>query len=337
MMDTWFGISWEAWENWRFILPLLMLALISLLARWTRQKQYVMRMVADAHASKLLHNTSLLRRSIKAMLYACACICVAIALLRPQWGQETQSVMQEGRDLVIALDISRSMLAQDMQPNRLTRAKEKIQEIINRLDAERVALVIFAGDAVVQCPLTRDHGAFSLFLDGITAETITAGTTAIESALRTSAEIFQSREQSYRQRLLLLLTDGEDFGSQQNRMRELLKSEALRLFVMSIGTSEGAPIPEYDNTGVHTGYKRDKQGNIAISRCDTKLAQSLAQACDGVYVQAREDDRDIQRLEQWVQHFAKVADEEMSHTSYIDRYYYYVIPALAALYLEWLL
>ncbi len=134
-----------------------------------------------------------------------------------------------------------------------------------------------------------------------------------------------------------ILTDGEDFGSKHARMRETLQEEALRLFVMSLGTQDGAPIPEYDASGSHVGYKRDKQGNIAISRCNTKLARELAHACDGVFVQAHEDDTDIQRIQQWVQHFEKVADEEMSQTSYVDRYHYYAITALAALCLEWLI
>lgn len=337
MMDTWFGIIWDAWSNWRTVFPLFVFAILLLCVRWLRQKQYVQRMVAPEYADRILYNTSFVRRTFKALLYAIAITCVAIALLRPQWGQEEQAVTQEGRDVVIALDISRSMLAQDVTPNRLTQAKEKIRHVVNQLDAERVALVIFAGDAVVQCPLTRDHGAFSLFLDGITPETITAGTTAIENALRTSAHVFEQHGLDGRQRLLMLVTDAEDFQSNNERMRQLLQDKALRLFVMGIGSHQGAPIPEYDDHGNHTGYKRDKHGNIVISRCDTQLAQQLAHACDGVYVHARDDESDVQRIVHWVQHFEKTAGDEMSHTGYIDRYQYYAIPALIALCLEWLL
>ena len=337
MTDQWFGITWAAWSTWYIVLPIIVMIGALLVIRWVRQSQFIDNMASKRHRQQMLSHASLLQRGIKTGLYAIACVCIAIALMRPQWGEDEQSVTQEGRDLVIALDISRSMLAQDMTPNRLTYAKNKIKRVIQQLQAERVALIIFSGDAVVQCPLTRDYNAFHLFLDGITAETVTAGTTAIESALHKAAQAFQSSGASDRQRLVLLLTDGEDFGSEHERMRKLLQKEQLRLFVMSIGTQAGAPIPEYNNNGACSGYKRDKKGHIAITRCNTQLAQRLAQACDGVYVQAREDDSDVSRLEQWVNHFEKVASEEVHCNSYIERYYVYCIPALIAVCLEWLL
>jgi len=336
-MDAIFGIRWAEWSNIYIGAPLVVFTLVTLVVRWMRQKGYIQAMAASEHRDRVLQNVSPWRLGVKAIVYAISLICIAIALLRPQWGKSEQTVTQEGRDVVIALDVSRSMLAQDVSPDRLTHAKHKVQRIIHHLDAERVALVIFSGDAVVQCPLTRDRSAFQLFLDGITPETITAGTTAIESALHKAAGVFSSHGVGNRQRLLVLLTDGEDFMSQHAHMKRVLHDEHLHLFVMSVGTQEGAPIPEYDAYGNHVGYKRDTSGNIAISRCDAQLSHDLAHACGGVYVQGRDDDSDVHRVYQWVQYFAKTADEEMAHNGYQERYYVYVIPALIALCLEWIL
>jgi len=337
MTDRLFHIYWAAWHMWCIVLPIALVVCIMLCVRWVRQRAYVRRMVAPEHHAHVLTRTSSPLRGMKSLVYAIATICIALALLRPQWGRKEESVTQEGRDVVIALDISRSMLAQDMTPDRLTCAKRKISQLVDHLSAERVALVIFSADAVVQCPLTRDRGAFQLFLDGITSQTISSGSTVIQRALSTAAHVFTSQTLGDRHRLVVLMTDGEDFGSDYSRMYQTLQDEELRVFVVGLGTPEGAPVPDHDTYGNHVGYKRDSQGNIAISRCNTYLAQQVAHTCGGVYVQAHEDDRDIDRIQQWVQHFEKQAQDECVHTSYIERYYICATVALLLLALEWLL
>ena len=195
----------------RVLLVVLIVAFcgaLLLLRRYLWQK----RISKQLGGISMLKNFSQFRKFFKMILVSMSLLLLAIALARPQWGEVSQTVSQEGRDVLIALDISRSMLAQDILPSRIEAAKKKIKELLSRLTAERVSLIVFSGIALVQCPFTSDTHAFLNFLDLADVEAVSTGTTAIDAALSTAIKTFEDVP-GRASRLLILLTDGEDFST----------------------------------------------------------------------------------------------------------------------------
>src|SRR3990167_6472182 len=159
----------------------------------------------------LIRGYSAVATYAKMVCFTGALLCMAYALLQPRWGKSEHKEMQEGRELFIALDISRSMLAQDIQPNRLAFARAKIKQLLKQLPAERVALVVFSGSALVYCPLTTDREAFLMFLDNVDAETISAGSTALAGVIKKVLDQCAAME-TRKNKLMVIFTDGEDFS-----------------------------------------------------------------------------------------------------------------------------
>lgn len=264
------------------------------------------------------------------------CASLFIVFLRPQWGAIEQTIEQEGRDLFIALDVSRSMLAQDKKPDRLTFAKQKIKQLVGTLKSERVGLVIFSGSALVQCPLTVDYGAFYLFLNQIDAETISSGTTALDQVIKKIIDIF-ARAPARKNKLLVILTDGEDFSSNLTKVREQAREVGVHIFTMGIGTPEGAPVPVVDDEGRQHGHQKNEQGEIVISRLNEGILRSLSAESGGTYVRASEGDADINELVRMVQQFEKEKFEDKTVPTLQERYPIFAVIAFICFLLEWLL
>ena len=207
-----FGISWATAQYFLYLLPCILLGSYLLTYRVWWQKKTAALLESD---QKLLHHFSIPKKIIKTMLLFLALCCLALALARPQWDDTQQAVAQEGRDVLIALDISRSMLAQDVKPSRLEAAKKKIKQLVSRFGAERVCLMVFSGVPFIQCPFTTDIHAFLNFLDLVDVESISSGTTALDKALATAVETF-SNQATKKHKIVVLVTDGEDFHPLMN-------------------------------------------------------------------------------------------------------------------------
>src|SRR5260221_3298056 len=186
-------------------------ALLLVLGYRYAKRRSVIRMLAEKRPS-LFANISLMKSSVKMGCMGFGILFLFIALLRPQWNESEEIVMQEGRDLYIALDISRSMLATDSLPTRLVWAKEKIKKLVKKLSCDRVGLILFSGTAFVQCPLTADYSAFFMYLDAVDAELISSGTTALGTAITQALTSFAAMPET-KSKLLVIFTDGEDFSS----------------------------------------------------------------------------------------------------------------------------
>lgn len=335
MKDSFFGITWAAPQN---AICFVVIAVIIALVFWGSMKVHALirQLAAPEHQNTLFKNFSLMRFRIRAFLVMLVLVLIGLALLRPQWDREEETVMQEGRDVIIALDISRSMLAQDCHPNRLEYAKQKIRNLITSLHAERVGLLVFSGAASMQCPLTTDHDAFAMFLDEISVETISSGTTSLGSALTKVVSAFSDFVDN-RTKLVVLFTDGEDFSKDLSGIKQKAIDSGVHIFTLGIGTADGAPIPLYDHHGRQQGYQKDKEGHVVVSRLDSELIQKLSQETGGKYVHATGDDRDVQAIQRWVTQFEKTAFEERPLQRLQEKYYYYSAGALALLLLEWFL
>lgn len=273
---------------------------------------------------------------LKNILIIVGLVALYLALLRPQWGTKDHQISQKGRDLFIALDISKSMLANDCNGSRLHYAKTKIKKLINMLACERVGLVLFSGSAIIQCPLTTDYGAFFLFLDSVDVETIASGATSIEKAITTVLDVYRTMS-AKKNKLLVLFTDGEDFSTHLNTVKEQACQEGLHIFAYGVGTTSGAPIPLFDAKGVVVGHQKDRHGNIVISKLNTGALQQLVKAVGGNYVSMSTDNTDIQHIVQYVLSFEKEQFDTHEQKTNIDRYPWFIAIALCCFLIEWIL
>ncbi len=223
---------------------------------------------------------------------------LVLAILQPQWGFTWKESSKHGLDIVIALDDSESMLAQDVKPSRLVRARRKILDMLPRLKGDRVGLVLFAGTAFLQVPLTFDYGVLKLFLDALSPDLMPIKGTNIEMAVQEGVRALERGQQSSqdgarpsnRDRILLIITDGEDFEGDMTKAAALAKENGVRILIMGVGTAEGAPIL------TPSGYKQDKSGSIVITKLKEDALKKLALDTGGVYVESLVSDKDTNAL-----------------------------------------
>jgi Ca-activated chloride channel family protein len=231
---------------------------------------------------KLTSATSRVRQGIKSGLVVSGVLFLVLALVRPQLGTQLELVRRRGVDIFIALDTSRSMLAEDILPSRLTRARYEISDLIDRLEGDRVGIVAFAGRSFVVCPLTLDYGAAKLFLETVDTDLISAQGTALEEAIRTAAEAFGSEERKYK--VLVLITDGEGHTGDPIEAAEEAAESGVRIYTVGLGTPEGELIPILVDG--RTEFLKDREGNIVKTRLDEATLQEVARVSDGAYYRA---------------------------------------------------
>ena len=233
------------------------------------------------------------RRLIKALLILMGIILGIFALTRPQWGFHWEEIKRVGVDVMVAIDVSESMLAEDVKPNRLERAKREVIDLIEMLEGDRIGLIAFAGTSFVQCPLTLDYGACKMFLDYIDTDLIPVPGTAIAEAIRTSLKSFNKRER--KSKALIIITDGEDHEGEPIDAAKEAKKEGIKIFTIGVGREGGAPIPLKDGSG---GFKKDRKGDMVITHLDEITLQKIALETGGSYVRSVTGDMDLDKIYQ---------------------------------------
>jgi Ca-activated chloride channel family protein len=219
---------------------------------------------------------------IKASLVLASILLLALALARPQFGTRVETVRRRGQDVMVAVDLSSSMLAEDVTPNRLDRARLSIMRLIRSLDGDRIGLVAFAGDAFIQSPLTVDYTAAAMFLNAMDPEMMPVQGTDLGEALRMSLDAL---DQGAREdRIVILVTDGEDHeGLWEEQLQRAVESE-VRIHTVGIGSVEGVPIPESGTGSGRQGFKRDEDGNVVTTRLDEATLREVAESTGGRFV-----------------------------------------------------
>ncbi len=334
-MTDFFGIHWAGLDR-AILFPFFAIIIGLIIYRLKQQQQFLKLIIHKKNIQVLFKGFSLRRQRVKAFLLISGLIILFFALLQPQWGKKEETVVQEGRDLLIMLDISRSMLAQDLKPNRLEFAKIKIRALLDRLPVDRIGLIIFSGSAIVQCPLTADHHTVLSFLNQIVPETISSGTTSIDAALTQALRIF-GKSEGRKNKLGLLITDGEDFSTNLNTIQRKAIQEQLHLFALGIGSKEGAPIPILDARGNQVGHERDATGNVALSSLDEKKLTTLCSALSGHAVVATYNNQDIEQLGSLIEQYEKETFTDKSISRYDEQYPWLIICSFVLLALEWIL
>lgn len=228
-------------------------------------------------------------RWARVVLTCLALFCLVLAMAGPLAGFRWQTVEQKGVDLMVCIDCSRSMLAQDIKPTRLERAKREVMDLMGMIQSDRAGLVAFAGKAVLQCPLTLDHAAFNLFLNVLDPDYLPVGGTDLAGAIETALAGFEQGVDS--EKAIILITDGEITTGDAFEMAEKAAARGVKIFCIGVGTPGGAPIPDS-----HGGFKKDESGKIIISRVDEPGLEKLASMTGGVYVRSVPEDMDLDRI-----------------------------------------
>ncbi len=223
------------------------------------------------------------KKKLKNILIITAFLLLIIALMRPQWGFKWQEVKRQGLDILIALDTSNSMLAEDVLPNRLDRAKLSIKDLVKKLHGDRVGLIVFSGKAFLQCPLTVDYDGFLLTLDDVDVSAVPIGGTSLASAIYTAIGSYEGGKNEHK--ILIIITDGEDQEGGVEKAVQRAKSEGINIFCVGIGHAEGELIPITDQNGKRA-FLKDNEGNVVKTRLMERILQEMAIETDGMYVRA---------------------------------------------------
>jgi len=223
------------------------------------------------------------RQAMKSAVIIAALILIVAALMRPQWGFQWQEVKRKGLDILIAIDVSKSMLAADVKPDRLERSKLAVKDLIKKLKGDRVGLIAFSGTAFLQCPLTVDYGGFLLALDDLGIDTIPRGGTSISSAIKLAMKSYEGGQKKYK--ALVLVTDGEDHEGNPPAVSQTARREGIKIFAIGIGTADGELIQLRDKSGRKT-FLKDRQGNLVKSRLNEEVLREIAVTTGGAYVRS---------------------------------------------------
>lgn len=252
------------------------------------------------------------------LFIVCAIFFFVLSLAGPQAGTRLEPVKITGSDIFIAIDLSQSMQAEDIRPSRFERAKIDALELLEQLQGDRVGLILFAGDAFVQCPLTADYDAVTTFISSIDSETAVAGGTTLFAPLEVALDSIDPEADKYS--ILLLLTDGENTGLMNNKILRDLVNRGIKVFSVGIGTKDGAPIPLFDESGRRVGYKKDASGQVILSRLSDEHLKEIAEKTDGYYFEAGEQMNEIFKFLATVNAMKKRELETKRYTVYEERY-----------------
>lgn len=278
------------------------------------------------------YSPQLLWRKFGLLLGALACL--AFALANPQLGTKTEKVKRQGIDLLIALDVSQSMLAQDVAPDRLSRAKQAIERIIENRKGDRVGLIVFAGSAFLQMPLSNDYAAAKLFLQSVNTDIMPTQGTAIGQALDICLQSFKDEDKKHK--AILVISDGEDHQKGASDLAGEAAQKGILVYCMGIGSEKGSQIPIYAD-GRRVDVKRDEAGNEVISKLNEEALKNIADAGNGRYFRISDTQNDLNALVTALNSIEKRDFEEQTFTDYASRFQYFIFIALGLLVAAYLL
>ncbi len=317
---------------------LLLLIPLYLFLRWAwKQRIAALQRVGNLELlERLMASVNRRNQKIKLTLVFFVFAFSILALARPLWGQREQQLVSRGHDVMIALDVSRSMYAEDIKPNRLERAKYEISKLINRMQGNRIGLVLFAGEAFVQCPLTLDYSAANILLEEVSIGSVPVPGTALTKAIDKSLDSFPPGERE--SRVIILITDGEETLGDPEQAAERAEEEGVLIYAIGIGDPMGVPIPIRNEEGELEGYVEDKEGNVVNSKLDEDTLQNICLTTGGAYYRVRSIDFGLNKI---YEHMEQRRQQKLLDTRFLtqyeERFEYFLLPALILLLIEMLL
>ncbi len=314
--------------NALYLLPILVIIFYFLY----KNKSKLLERFADKELHPVIVSSySNVKNYIKFGIILLAFACLIIAAANPQVGTKLQEVKQTGIDVFILLDVSRSMNAEDIKPNRLEKAKYQISNLIQKLHGDRIGLIIFAGKAYIQFPLTTDYSAAGLFLSAVDVNSVPQQGTSIGSAINLAVESFDS---SSTEKVIITITDGEDHEGDVMDAVDKAVSNGNKIYTIGLGSTGGVPIPVYNSRGDMVGFKKDNEGNSVLTKLDEESLKQIASAGNGEYFRGNNYEDYLDKIYNDLSELKKSEFGVKKVTDYEDRFYYFLIPAILLLIIE---
>ena len=297
---------------------------------WKRRQQ---KAFAESGLLKRLSPTrSVFKPVLKLLFVMLGLTSLIIALVNPKMGTKLETVRREGVDIVFAVDVSKSMLAEDIAPNRLEKAKRLVSEIINQLASDRVGIIAYAGQAYPQLPITTDYGAAKMFLQGLNTDMLSSQGTAINEAIELASTYFNDEEQT--NRILFIISDGEDHsGAATLDAVDLALTEGIKIFTLGVGTTKGGPIP-IKRDGVVERLKKDSKGEVVITRLNEAILEDISSEGNGAYVDGSDTEEAVALVKETLEQMDKKEFESKQFADYKDQFQWFLGAALLFLLLD---
>jgi Ca-activated chloride channel family protein len=302
--------------------------------RW--KKQAMQRFGSLLLLKQLTPSLSRKRQIWKIVLSLAALLFMILALARPQLGTKLEEVKREGVDIMVAIDVSESMNAQDIKPSRIAKARHEVASLMEKLEGDRIGVIAFAGEGFVQCPLTLDYGAAKIFLDVLEPGLIPTPGTNLVAAIQLAMESFETAERKHK--VMVLITDGEDTGGDDvMKMVETAEREGVVIYTVGIGSPQGVPIPVLDERGFQTGFKKNRDGEVVVTKLDELTLEKIALQTGGKYYRASSAEAELDRIYEAIAGMDKKELASLKFSQYEERFQYVLGIALLLLLVETLL
>ena len=278
---------------WFWALLIIPVIIIGFLALQFWKKRTQNKFANTALLKQLSPNKSVFKSVLKVVALSLAFACFTIALVNPKMGTKLETVKREGLDIVFAVDVSKSMLAEDIAPNRLEKSKQLVNQIINSLASDRVGIIAYAGKAFPQLPITTDYGSAKLFLQSMNTDMLSSQGTAINEAIKLSTTYYDDEQDT--NRVLIIISDGEDHSAASQSIAEEASEQGIKIFTVGVGDVKGGPIPLKQN-GVLQGYKKDKNGETVITKLNEETLINISQAAKGFYINGKSTQKVVDKI-----------------------------------------
>lgn len=311
------------------IIPVMVLAFLFLQV-WKKRTQ---KAFADTRLlRRLAPNKSGLKSALKLIFLLLGLTFLILGLVNPKIGTKLETVKREGVDIVFALDVSKSMLAEDIAPNRLEKAKRLISEIINQLASDRIGIIAYAGQAYPQLPITTDYGAAKMFLQSMNTDMLSSQGTAINAAIDLASTYYNDSEQT--NRVLFIVSDGEDHSESSTiDAVEYANQNGIRIYTIGVGKSKGAPIPIKRN-GIVESLKKDHQGEVVISKLNEAILTEIAEEGNGTYIDGSNTEKAVEFIKEQLNQMDKKEFEAKQFAEYKDQFQWFLGIGLLFLFLD---
>ena len=314
---------------WLLLLIPIILVLFAILQIW---KQKVQNKFSDKKLlNKLAPNRSIIKSLLKIILFCLAIASLVIALVNPKVGTKLETIKREGVDIVFAVDVSKSMLAEDIAPNRLEKSKQLVTQIINNLASDRIGIIAYAGKAFPQLPITTDYASAKMFLQNMNTDMLSSQGTAIDEAIDLAKTYYDDEEQT--NRVLIIISDGEDHGERAVEAAEEASEEGIKIFTIGVGSTKGAPIP-IKRGSIVLNYKKDNEGETVITKLDEETLQNIASKANGVYINGENTSEVVEKIRDILNKMDKQEFESKQVAEFKDQFQWFLGFAFFFLFLD---
>ncbi len=295
----------------------LLLYFLNILWKKRTQKKFA----TTTSLERLSPNKSKFKPVLKVILWSLAIAFLTMAMVNPKIGSKMETVKREGIDIVFAIDVSKSMLAEDIAPNRLEKSKQLVTQIINNLTSDRIGIIAYAGSAFPQLPITTDYGSAKLFLQAMNTDMVSSQGTAINEAIELAQTYYN--DESETNRVLFLISDGEDHGGDIADIAEQAAEKGIRIFTIGVGTSKGGPIPIKRNNVIQS-YKKDRSGETVITRLDEATLKQISEETNGEYISGTNTNEVIDKVNEILANIEKTEFESKQFADYKDQFQWFL-------------